>query len=97
MELINEMVKKLPRTALVYMSIGFFMLAGLIGNNLYANGEQTKKIAYQAKNATDALQLQVAALSGQIQEVKNIMAKDHEENRADMGQIRDLLSKQRGR
>lgn len=91
-----DQLNKLPRWFLVLLAGGFFGLTGIVGNNLYADNQNTKKVAYQAKSAADTSQLQIAALSGQIQDIKNTFQKEHAETREDLKEIRDILLKPRG-
>jgi hypothetical protein len=90
-----DQLNKLPRWFLILLAAGFFGLTGIVGNTLYAEGENTKKIAYAAKNATEELKLIVAGISGQIQDIKNAEQKDHDETRQDLNEIRQLLLKAR--
>ena len=82
---------KLPRWLLVWTAIGFFGLVGLVGNNLYADNQKVKTVAYSARSTAETCSLQVAALSGQIQEIKNSQETFRKEYREDQRDVQFLL------
>lgn len=93
-----DLVNKFPRWALIVCTcIAIFAVRELALNEhgmVKANAEdivKVKAVAFEAKNTAAQATLQVAALSGQIQEIKNSAEKFRTEYRDDQIRILDKL------
>lgn len=86
-----DRIEKLPRWVLILCTSGFCGLIILISSYLWAQGENTKHVAYQAKSVAETCSLQVADLRGAIQEAKNTSETFRKEYREDQTDMRKTL------
>lgn len=84
-------LNKIPRWALIGIAALGMLVMSMVAKNVYADSQKTKTVAYQAKNSAETAQLQVAALSGQIQEIKVINEIFRKEYREDQRDVQSLL------
>lgn len=86
-----DYISKLPRGLLIILASAFFGLTALVGNNLYADSQSTKKVAYQAKNIAETASLQISEMRGAVQDIQNKNETFRREYREDQNRLNDTL------
>lgn len=86
-----EVLNKAPRWFLLIIAGMFVVGIGLVGENVWADSQKTKAVAYESRGMANTATLQVAALSGQIQEIKNSNETFRREYREDQNRLSDTL------